>query len=61
INEVPYRIDRMLCQLDLSVGFNKAAAMPLVGTSGVTGVDGVPSGKRVCVVPRASLLWNPFP
>lgn len=29
INEVPYRIDRMLCQLDLSVGFNKAAALML--------------------------------
>jgi muramoyltetrapeptide carboxypeptidase len=29
INEVPYRIDRMLCQLDLSVGFNQAAALML--------------------------------
>ncbi|WP_219135895.1 LD-carboxypeptidase [Janthinobacterium sp. UMAB-60] len=29
INEVPYRIDRMLCQLDLSVGFKHAAALML--------------------------------
>lgn len=29
INEVPYRIDRMLCQLDLSVGFEQAAALML--------------------------------
>lgn len=29
INEVPYRIDRMLCQLDLAVGFKHAAALML--------------------------------
>lgn len=29
INEVPYRIDRMLCQLDLSIGFQQAAALML--------------------------------
>ena len=29
INEVPYRIDRMLCQLDLSVGCQHAAALML--------------------------------
>src|SRR5450830_1084260 len=29
INEVPYRIDRMLCQLDLSIGFKHAAALML--------------------------------
>src|SRR5450830_1448388 len=29
VNEAPYRIDRMLCQLDLSVGFKQAAALML--------------------------------
>ena len=29
VNEAPYRIDRMLCQLDLSIGFKHAAALML--------------------------------
>jgi len=48
----------------LQAGINSLrtpSSSPRLPTSGVTGVDAPPSGNRVCVTPRASLLWKPAP